>query len=1702
MLITKPGHCVLAGLLVTVGLGAGYAEEKPKPAATAAKISYYEQIRPILQANCHGCHQPAKADGGFVMTKFDGLVKGGKSKQAALVPGKPDESYLVELITPSDGVAEMPKDKPPLGESDIKLIREWIAQGAADDTPKSVSRFDMKHPPVYTLPPVITSLDFSPDGKLLAVAGFNEVILINVETTERVARLVGMSERIESVKFSPSGKQLAAAGGLPARLGEIQVWDVEKRKLQLSVPIGYDTLYGATWSPDGNKIAFGGPDNSLRVIDAKSGEQLLFQGAHNDWVLDTVFSVDGSHLVSVSRDMSAKLTEVATQRFVDNVTSITPGALKGGINSVARHPKRDEIVIGGADGVAKVYRMHRLTERRIGDDSNLIRQMPAMKGRINAVTISHDGKRIAAASSLDGVGEVDVYSYEFDTSLPDNIKAIMAKEVFGRNPKEKELLDKYHVDGVKLIAKTSLPQSGIYAVAFRPDRRLLAAAGSDGNVRLIDPANGAVVKEFVPVPLSGRPTAGATAAAKQPTPAGDEPKAESMPTGVKVVGLVAEPASIQLTHRFDYAQLVVTARLDSNETIDATRMLAAQVTSDIASITRGGLVRPKANGQAKLQLTLGEKSLDIPVVVAGLDAPFAANFIRDVAPVLSRIGCNQGTCHGAAKGKNGFKMSLRGNDPLFDVRELTDDLASRRVNVASPEDSLMLLKATSEAPHVGGQVVRRGDPYYEIIRNWIANGAKIDLATPRVARIELFPKNPTLQRIAERQQFRVIATYSDGKTRDVTREAYIESGNTEIVTAGTAGLVTAVRRGEAPILARFEGAYSATIMTVMGEWKDFVWEEPPKYNRIDELVAAKWKRVKIRPSGLCSDLEFLRRVYLDLTGLPPTADEVRAYLADTRDSKTKREALVDRLIGSKEYVEYWTNKWADLLQVNRKFLGTEGAAAFRQWIRDQVAKNGPYDELVRKIITASGSNRENPAASYFKVLRTPDAIMENTTHLFLGVRFNCNKCHDHPFERWSQDQYYETAAFFAKVSLERDAASGDHSIEGTAVEGAKPLFEIVGDNAAVEVVHERTGRPAAPKFPYSAKYSAPANASRRVELAAWITSPDNVYFARSYVNRLWGYLFGVGIIEPIDDIRAGNPPTNPELLDYLTDEFIRSRFDVQHMLRLMCTSRVYQLSVETSKWNADDKINYSHAIPKRLAAEVLYDAIVRATGSTSKFPGVAPGTRAAELPDSGVDLPTRFLGTFGRPVRESACECERSSGMQLGSVMALVSGPTLADAISDPNNALAKLVAGERDDKRLISEVFVRVLNRPPTPEEVAKALEVMQLIDPDHARLAAALQEREAYAAPIRAKLEKERELALARTKEETAAYEKAIAPKIAEAERQKAEKTKQLEAELAKFETETFPARLAEWELRQSSGGVWTTLDPTKLEATNRVKLEKQPDLSIFASGNNDRGVYTVVAETNLTGITGFRLEVLPDAKLPNGGPGRADDGNFVLNEFVVEAAPKSNADLKAKVELRRPLADFTQERFDVRQLIDGVGAQTNGWAVAGSIGVLHWATFEAKQPISHSGGTVLTFRLIQQFDLPKFVIGRFRISVTNSPSPIGLGLPEDLRKILAVDPSQRTDGQKTDLAKYYRGIDVELKQRIAAVVESKKPLPIDPKLKELRERVDFLSKPTPIDPLVLQLRRDVAESTKQIANKRLTTVQDLAWALINSPAFLFNH
>jgi hypothetical protein len=681
------------------------------------------------------------------------------------------------------------------------------------------------------------------------------------------------------------------------------------------------------------------------------------------------------------------------------------------------------------------------------------------------------------------------------------------------------------------------------------------------------------------------------------------------------------------------------------------------------------------------------------------DAP-KVTFLRDVAPILNKSGCTSGPCHGAAKGKNGFKLSLRGYDPQFDYEALLYDLSGRRFNRADPARSLMLAKPTQQVAHGGGMRFEISSPYYQTIYDWIAQGVPFgDPAKDSVRSLEVEPKEILMNAPGESSAVKVSALFADGGRRDVTREAVVES-NVPDLAAVTDAAVKGVRIGEATLLVRYQGNLATVPVTVLNPKPGFAWKALPQNNYIDRLIDSKLERLRIQPSPPTDDAAFLRRVSLDLKGQAPTAEEVRGFLASA--SKTKRAELIDKLIGSPAYVDHWTLKWGDLLQNSRKYLGEKGAFEFREWIRDSIVRNKPYDQMVREMLDANGSSYDNPAANFYRVTRDPKPTMEKTTQVFLGVRIVCAQCHDHPFERWTQNQYYEMAAFFSAVGLRPGYEVGE---------------EILYDQRQdYDMKHPKDGRVMNPKFIVPASWSPgapataapPTDATRRQAYAAWLTARDNPFFAKSTVNRVWSYFFGRGIIDPVDDIRASNPASNPALLDALTKDFVDHNFDLRYLMRTIANSRTYQASVATNEWNEKDAENFSHAMPRRLSAEELMDALALATGVRPAFPETPPDTNAEQVTDPHVDK-DGFLDLFGRPARESSCECERRSDLSLPQALNLVNGKAISDAVADSAGRVAKAILSGRSDRELVTELYLASIGRPPRQAEIESSLHYLE---------------------------------------------------------------------------------------------------------------------------------------------------------------------------------------------------------------------------------------------------------------------------------------------------------------------------------------------------------------------------------------------------------
>lgn len=687
------------------------------------------------------------------------------------------------------------------------------------------------------------------------------------------------------------------------------------------------------------------------------------------------------------------------------------------------------------------------------------------------------------------------------------------------------------------------------------------------------------------------------------------------------------------------------------------------------------------------------KKMRLPLLLVSATLALTAadpsvTFLRDVAPILNKTSCTSGPCHGAAKGKNGFKLSLRGYDPQFDYEALLYDLSGRRFNRAEPARSLMLAKPTQSVAHGGGLRFDKKSQYYTTIYNWIAQGVPYgDPAKDNVTALEVEPREVAMAAPGATAQVKVTARFADGQTRDVTREATIESNSPTVAKVDAASLVSGERVGEATLLVRYQGKYSTIPVQILNPKPGFAWKPLPQNNYIDQHIDAKLQKLKIQPSPATDDATFLRRVTVDLTGQLPSPDDVRAFLADPAPSRLKRDRKIDKLVASPAFVDHWTVKWSDLLQSTRKFLGEKGTYGFREWIRESIASNKPYDKMVRELLTSRGSTYDDPAGNYFRATRDAKPTMEKTTQVFLGVRMVCAQCHDHPFEKWTQNQYYQMSAFFSAVGLRPGYEVGE---------------EILYDQRAdYEMKHPKDSHIVAPEFLIASltPIKIPAGPQRRDALAEWLVSKQNPFFAKAVANRLWSYFFGKGIIDPVDDIRASNPPVNPALLEALTKDLTDHNFDLQSLMRTMVKSRAYQASFVTNEWNALDADNFSHALPRRLNAEPLMDAVEAAAGARPNFAEVPEDTNASQVPDPHVGA-EGFLDLFGRPTRESACECERRTDFSLPQALNLINGKTISEAVADPKGRVAKNVLAGKTDSAMVEDLYLATLSRLPSKGE------------------------------------------------------------------------------------------------------------------------------------------------------------------------------------------------------------------------------------------------------------------------------------------------------------------------------------------------------------------------------------------------------------------
>jgi hypothetical protein len=758
-------------------------------------------------------------------------------------------------------------------------------------------------------------------------------------------------------------------------------------------------------------------------------------------------------------------------------------------------------------------------------------------------------------------------------------------------------------------------------------------------------------------------------------------------------GLQVTPERVELAGLREGQQLVVTSSTDTR-LLDMTRKANYSVMPPgVARVSTEGFVRPIGKGEAEVTVEAMGLKQTVHIVVQDASTDRPVHFANDVVPLLSRHGCNAGGCHGRASGQNGFRLSLFGFDTAFDYNAIVKEARGRRVLPAAPDSSLLLMKAAGLVAHGGGRRLSKDSEDYHTLRTWIAQGMpKGDSNTPTLKRLTITPASRALAREAE-QQLAVLAHYSDGSVRDVTRQAQFQSNEPAVAGVDADGLVRTVDlSGQAAVMARYMGQV-AVFRALVPLGKPIAhYPAFPANNYIDELALARWKQLGIVPSALCSDHEFVRRVHLDLCGRLPSPDEVRSFLADTRP--TRRDLLIDPLLDSPDYAAYFALRWGSILR-NASLAGSEQAAyAFHDWIRDMVARNRPYDEFVRGIVAAAGEWQDAPAVNWYWQMRDDQLHqpVADTAEVFLGLRLQCAKCHHHPYERWSQEDYFGLAGFFSRL--------------GRKGLGEPPPYFAERRRTTGEI-NPATGKPIEPKILDGPYLNVPVEEDPRNKLVDWMAQPDNPFFARALVNRMWGHLMGRGLVDPVDDMRETNPPSNPELLDALAKDFIAHKLDVKHVLRTICSSRTYQLSAVPNEYNQHDKQNHAHYYPRRLIAEVMLDAVDQACGTRTQFNKMSKQARAVDLPHEGFG--SYFLDVFDRPPRSSACECARSPGASLQQVLYLSFSSDLENKIGRSDGRIAKLVEKKATPEQAVEELYLAAFARSPTAAERQTALDYVQ---------------------------------------------------------------------------------------------------------------------------------------------------------------------------------------------------------------------------------------------------------------------------------------------------------------------------------------------------------------------------------------------------------
>ncbi len=1225
----------------------------------------------VLREECLSCHSPEKKKGGLVLSTREGMLKGG-DEGPVVEPGDPLSSRMVRLLGKGADPHMPPRRQ--LGEEQIALMREWVKGGAAWDAAALLEEPPPVAVPLASLPAgyhPVGALALSPDARLLAAGRGGWVVVYDVSQTNFpvVVRLQAHADAIQSMAWSPDGRWLASGAFRRVALWEVGSWKLGHEWTQgLSGRVSamqFAPRGGGLWVADG----VAGQGGYLREFAPGSPSPKQSWRAHADVIYDVQFSRDGARVVTAGGDRLVKVWEAGTRKELAVLEGHTAQVLSAAFNTNAT-----QVVTGGADRELKVWDI--ATREKVST-------LGQHTGAITSVCWPGDGASLFGAS--------------------DDGRLVRFTQLQAHTGEQSSGSGQEHS-----VGQTS---EGVLCVAAAPDHRRLFVGCQDGVVQVWKEEGGLVISLPPTEPAPAAPPGTASSApspevarsaapGSMPRPAMGPLSRAGSPVPREIESLVAAPPELHLSMESPLHGVLVSARTPDGFEVDVTREVRWAPGPGAPFVMEvGGMVRALRAGRGSLEARLGGRSVLLPVVVAPAAAPAGdagarVSFVRDVLPALSRVGCNAGACHAKPEGQNGFKLSVFSYDPHHDHAEIVKEDRGRRVFPAAPEESLLLLKPTLGLPHEGGLRFEKGSETHRLLVRWIREGMAFSLTNePVLQGITLFPGARRYPKGAQ-QPLLVQARYSDGSLRDVTRFAAFLSNDKEIARVDDSGGVTiGGLTGQGVIVARYMGFVADSQVLVPAD-RVLPAEEYASLTRnnfIDDLAYAHFQELGLLPSELCSDAEFVRRVKLDAIGLLPTPEEVRAFLAD--ESPGKRQGYIERVLEDPAYADFWANKWADLLRPNPDRVGVKSIFTLDQWLRECFRGNMPYDRFVREILLAEGSNHRAGPAVVYRDRREPADLTTMFSQLFLGTRLECARCHHHPNEKWAQEDFYQFAAFFGPLKQKGAGLSPPISA------GEETFYFSPGGG----VKHPLTGATMSPRVPDGGEVRIPEERDPRRELADWLTRPSNPFFARAAVNRIWGSLFGRGLVEPVDDFRISNPCVNPALLTAVAEDFARGGFDLKRLLRTLMESRLYQLSSRPNESNVADTRNFSRAYRRRLPAEVLLDAVTDVTGVPDTFAAMPIGSRAIQAWSYKID--SQFLDAFGRPNASSDCPCERDTQTSVVQSLHMMHSRGLQAKLAHPEGRVRRLATGGLPPEQIVTELYLSTLSRLPDPSELAAAV-------------------------------------------------------------------------------------------------------------------------------------------------------------------------------------------------------------------------------------------------------------------------------------------------------------------------------------------------------------------------------------------------------------